>query len=169
MTKDEQVRAVYTGPYRTFQGKPWWPKPVSDPGHNCPHCDRLLKVYTRKLSTGMAMSLIHLYRCHVSKPDEAYHHVTAFDIGTSRGETGHISSWGLVEAAPNEDPDRRTSGFWRLTEFGYRFVKQEERVPSHTVLCWQSEHAGFAGPLVYIDDCLSKENRFRYAELMKGT
>lgn len=149
-----------------FNGKFWYEYVDRDKGHNCGECGRFLKMYQRRLSRAMARSLIRLHKLHEAAPDKEWFHVKQFDKEGARGEFGVLSAWGLVVGAANNDKDKRTSGYWAITDFGRRFVKLEESVPQYVMMKWGSEVLGFSGPLVNAKQCLEHGNRFSYAELM---
>ena len=151
-----------------FNGFPWYESAQRDPGRHCGECGRLLKTYHRRLSRSMSRSLIRLWRLHQVQGGEKYFHVKQFDKEGARGEFGVLKCWGLVEEAENLE-DKRTSGMWRITEFGARFVRLEEPVPLYVMLKWGSEFLGFSGPMVDARQCLEHGNRFSYAELMDWT
>lgn len=118
----------------------------------------------------MARSLIRLYRLTTaSQNQQRFFHVKQFDKEKARGEFGVLSSWGLVEEAPNNDRYKKTSGMWAITSFGSEFVQLRENVPQHVILKWGSALLGFSGPMVNIKDCLEHGNHFKYDELMTSS
>lgn len=154
-------------PTGVFRDCPWWQDPIRDEGQDCPTCGRLLKIYHRRLSRSMARSLVRLYRLtNASANQQKFFHVKQFDKEKARGEFGVLSSWGLVQEAPNNDRYKKTSGMWAITPFGVDFVMMRENVPQHVILKWKSAHLGFSGQMVSIKDCLEHGNHFKYDELM---
>lgn len=146
---------------------PWQQVREKEKKRSCSECGRPVEVYHRKLSTGMAVKLVRLYHLASASPEKSHFHVGEFDQTGGRGELGVLSLWGLVEEKDNTDGKKRTSGFWRLTDFGRRFVEARSQVPQYALVRFRSEHLGFAGPMVGIRACLEYRNRFNYAELMK--
>jgi len=152
--------------FMEFRGQPWFVKRVKTSLSDCPTCGRPNNIYTRKLSTSMAAGLIRLYRLHEDHPDQTYFHVKKFDLEGARGEFGVLSFWDLVEEAPNDDPEKKSSGLWRLTDFGREFVLGKTRVPKYVIIKWGSTFMGYCGEAVGIRSSLEYGNRFSYAELM---
>lgn len=122
----------------------------------CPACDQFAKVYRRKLNSGMANSLVVLYRRY---RDAWVHLPTARANGeiTQSNEEAKLRWWGLVEQ------DERHSGNWRLTETGIAFV-EGMRLPKY-VLLYADRFLGFDGDSITIQDALG--DHFDYEELMR--
>ncbi len=162
-----------------FNDMPWYPKKIQTVVQRCGECGRPNNVYTRKLSSTMAKNLIRLYHLGQTADgvnehydyDKAklYFHVRQFDREAARGEFGVLQMWGLVEEKANEDSTKKTSGMWRLTPEGEKFVTLASKIPKYVIIKWGSEHLGFSGPLVSIRECVEYGNRFNYAELMGQT
>lgn len=131
-----------------------------DHGHRCPLCTQFAKVYRRKLNSGMAVSLIRMYRRAglgwVNVPDE---------IGARSREEGKLRYWGLVEEAGELRDDGGRAGWWRVTPDGAAFVLLRARVPKYARV-YDGRCLGLGGDLVTIRDCLGE--RFDYGELMNG-
>lgn len=142
-------------------------------GTRCPCCGRLAKVYVERLHSSMARSLVWMVqRWEAARlpdgapPDgfwiepqrEAPRHVLR-----SR-KLGRLEHWALLESRPNvEDPTKRTSGQWRPTLLGVRFVNDSATVPSRIYL-YQNRVVGQEKTRIGIRDALGK--RFNYEELM---
>lgn len=117
----------------------------------------------------MARGLFRLYVLGEKYPARQFFHVKHFDKEGARGEFGVLSSWELVVEQQNYDNQKKTSGMWAVTEFGKRFVLQQESVPQYVILKWGSELLGFAGRYVSAKECLEHGNKFKYDELMQWT
>jgi len=115
----------------------------------------------------MARYLINLYRCHRQKPSIGFFHVRDLGAPTTGGDFAQLRYWGIVRERINVMPEKKTSGFWRMTDLGARFVKLQERVPKYVLLKWGSELLGFGGPMVTLKECLEYRNKFNYRELME--
>ena len=136
-------------------------------GAHCPCCTQFAKIYERRLNSGMAACLLILYRIAKEMRTEEWIYVPAWvsshpALANSR-EYPKLRYWGLVEQRENEDPDKKDSGFWRLTESGRNFVRGELEISSHVRL-YDGRSLGFSGKPVTLKDCLG--NRFSYQELM---
>ena len=82
------------------------------------------------------------------------------------GEWAKMKLWGLIEEMPKSDGgDKKTSGFWRVTDAGRRFVGRRSTIYSH-VKVFDGRFFGFSGDPVYIDECLGK--KFSYGELVES-
>lgn len=91
---------------------------------NCPVCGQKVKLYRRKLNSGMARALIRLYL------HERHHPGTSMDYRNwnARGEAREHSLmrfWHLIEP----DPDR--VGYWRITDVGLRFIDLSRGAVAH--------------------------------------
>ena len=129
-----------------------------DDGYRCPLCTQFAKVYRRKLNSGMARSLIRMWRKAgldwINVPDQ---------IGARSREEGKLRYWGLVEEADVEREDGGRAGWWRVTREGARFVTGKITVPKYARI-YDGRCLGLHGEPVTIRDCLGE--RFDYAELM---
>ncbi len=132
-------------------------------GVDCPCCGLFVKVYKRKLNSGMAAALCWLVRnsagqfVHVNEEGPRY-------ILRRGGEWTLLRYWGLIEEQPTDD-SKRTSGLWRPTQLGRDFVARTAMVKSHA-LCFNRDCLQLVGSSVDIIDCLG--NAFSYPELMES-
>ena len=125
---------------------------VAGESSTCPCCDQFVKLYRRKLNSGMAHSLVSLWK----QARQYYVHVPS-TMGKSDGDIAKLRYWELIESHPEQ------SGYWRVTELGEQFVTGQITVPSH-VLLYNNRFLGLDGDSVSIEDCLGE--KFSYAELM---
>lgn len=130
-------------------------------GTQCPCCNQLVKLYKRKLNSGMARTLIELYKCgdrfiHVKN------HLRKQQLNNTHDFT-LLRHWGLI-IAPDEESTGQASGLWKITERGKKFCKGEMVVNRH-VLIVVNRHLGFSDEKTTIQDSLG--SRFNYNELMK--
>jgi hypothetical protein len=143
-----------------------WLRTKAEKGERCPCCTQLVKVYERKIYSTMAASLVYFYS-HFSHDE--FHHYSKWNAKFHKGGGGDFSKlqyWGLVEEMPiKEKEDKRTSGYWRITNKGKSFVIGAITVPSH-VRIYDGRLLGFKGKEVSIKECLG--TRFSYAELFQN-
>lgn len=133
-----------------------------DNGARCPCCSQLAKIYRRKINSGMARSLIAMYR---ADPDLGWMHVPTV-IGRQSAEEGKLAYWGLVEETTEPRADGGRAGWWRLTESGQAFVLGRSRVPKYARI-YDGACLGFdATGTVTIRDALG--TGFHYDDLMQG-
>lgn len=97
----------------------------------CPCCTQLVKVYRRKLNSGMARCLIHMYRYHAQHGDEWCHvHHYLVERGQYDGDFPKLRHWGLIEVLEGERADGSSRvGFYRITAQGRAFVREEVDAP----------------------------------------
>lgn len=144
-----------------------WLRARLDKGERCPCCNQLAKFYSRRIYSSMAAALIYFYR---SFDQTKFHHKSDLlknkTLATTLGggDFAKLSYWGLIEEKPKgQDEDKRTSGYWKITQKGIDFVQAKLQIPSH-VRIYDGKVFGFTGDKVLVTDCLG--NRFSYAELM---
>lgn len=138
-------------------------------GVDCPCCKQRVQLYPVALSSGMARSLIALYKLDKEKP--GYYHHSKFDVwrlnlGYAGGAFAKVRYWGLAVDQPNEDdPAKRTSGMWAITDKGRAFVEGNLTVPAKVKL-FNKKSYGFDGNHINIREALG--TKFDYQELMGG-
>jgi len=137
-------------------------------GVECPCCGQLCKLYRRKLNSAMAASLIYLVRIHLRKAFGEWTHVNELPILQGRhagGDFAKLAYWGMILAAPNDDPDKRCSGLWKASEHGVAFARNQIRVPRFVYIFDDRMH-GSSDEQTSIIEALG--DRFSYTELMDG-
>jgi hypothetical protein len=127
-------------------------------GVRCPACSQFAKVYRRKINSGMARSLIAMYRAGGTN----FIHL-ATSIGSRSREEGKLRYWGLVEEQTDARPDGGRAGFWRITHTGELFVLGKLLMPQYAEV-YNGECLGLGGDLVGIRQALG--DGFDYSELM---
>jgi len=95
-----------------------------DKGVVCPGCEQFAKVYKRKVNSGMARSLIAMYRAGGT----TWVDVTQVTDRRSR-EEGKLAYWGLVEEFTEGRADGGRAGMWRVTALGRSFVLGHCTIP----------------------------------------
>lgn len=131
-----------------------------DEGTTCPCCDQFAKVYSRKINAGHARALIALYRA----VGRDWGHLATYD--QSR-EASKLAYWGLIEEESARRDDGGRSGWWRITDLGERFLRNQLLVPKHArVYDGRLLRLDDTDGLVSIVDALG--TRFNYSELMAG-
>lgn len=136
-------------------------------GHRCESCERLLKIYNRRLTASVSAGMIRLFVLMKNHPGSKYHHVRNLGVSKNGGEFAQARWWGFLEEAPKDkEKDTRTSGMWTLTPYGIQFLTLKVQVPTHAVTKWNSDHIGFAGELIDARRAVEYRNKFSYAELM---
>lgn len=136
-------------------------------GCYCPTCGQKAKIYKRKLSSEMAYAVLMLHKASLAGDSAAYHHSDEFMRNYKATTKGWYYSlirfWDLAETSHNDDPAKKDSGMWRLTDKGRLFARGAITVPSH-VFIYKAERQRFSDGRVTIRQALGE--RFHYQELM---
>lgn len=136
----------------------------------CPCCDRIAKEYNYTLNSGQAVALITIYRLtkRLNPAGGWLHILRAFGEHTTLNPQSlsfhRLKLWGLIEQQPvNDDPKKKTSGFWAITDRGISFVEHRIRVPEQ-VSVYEGTITHMGGNSINIKEAL--RNKFDYQELM---
>lgn len=136
-----------------------WEKPE---GVSCPCCGQKVKIYKRTINHSIAAMLIKLYK--LTRLTNDYVHIKDLYLDGRRGsDFGILKHRGLITQKDNDDPKKKTSGYWRLTAKGQRFVEGRE-VQQKYISLYNNHFYGYSGPYISIVDCLGEY--FDYRELM---
>lgn len=162
-----EIQFSDVNPAGSFRGLPWWEVRERAKSCRCTQCGQPTNTYHRTISSGMGWKLVRLMRYDAQFPGD-FAHVSQFDVAGGRGESGILAHWGMVEERRNTDGRKKTSGYWRLTEFGKAFVRMEQYVPRYAIVASRNILLGFAGMPVGIRHVLKKDNAFDYAALMQS-
>ncbi|MGE0527391.1 MAG: hypothetical protein AB7G93_00825 [Bdellovibrionales bacterium] len=154
-------------PNATLKEAKDWLRARLGKGERCPCCNQLAKMYERKLYSSMAAAIIYFYK---SFDHSKFHHKSellknqALATTLGGGDFAKLALWGLIEEKPKDtSEDKRTSGYWKISQKGIDFVLGKQRLPSH-VRIYDGKVFGFTGDKVLVTDCLGK--KFSYVELM---
>jgi hypothetical protein len=132
-------------------------------GCSCPVCGQFVKLYKRKLNSGMAVILIFM-----SKYGKDFVHVKEF-LREKKMKNGHdwtlLRYWGFIqERSPLiGDENTKNSGFWRITPEGLAFVSNRVKTKKH-ILIYNQKFQGFSNEDITIEDALGDD--FDYYELI---
>jgi len=129
-------------------------------GARCPCCTQFAKVYRRKVNSAMARAIIHQYRT----VGLAYAQTTRLCPWTH--EAAQLSWWGLLEEEPVRRDDGGRSSWWRVTNTGAEFARNELRIPKYAVVYDGRLQRLDGTEWVDVRACLGA--RFNYEELMGG-
>jgi hypothetical protein len=136
-----------------------WLRSQLESGADCPLCGQRAQMYRRKINSGMARSLIHIYRI----AGTGWVHVSA--IGARSREEGKLAYWGLLEEQRATGVHGGRAGYWRITQKGLSFLRSGLKVPKYA-LVYNGRVYGFNGEAVTIQDALG--TKFDYNDLMNG-
>lgn len=137
-------------------------------GCACPACGQLVKLYRRKLNSGMARILIRFYQVDQTKPDDdkwimVSRELLSARINPTNMEYSKLAHWNLIESRGDEGDNTKSAGYWRLTELGRQFVLGQKTVPKR-VLLYNGKVQGYDLETTTIEESLG--NKFNYTELM---
>lgn len=131
-----------------------------DEGAKCPCCTQLAKTYKRKVHATMARTLITMYR----KGGRDWVYLP--DIPQKSRDSTGMAWWKLIEEEKVLRPDGGRAGWWRVTEIGEKWLKQEMGIPKYAKV-YDGRCLGYDREVyVTIRDCLGE--KFDYDELMAG-
>lgn len=140
-------------------------------GSICPCCERFTKIYKRKFNKPMAESLLWLFTKNYEFNElKTYEY---FSIGNDAprhvvrngGSLASCKWWDLVEQKENEDSAKHTSGMWRITNRGVRFIRGEIQIVGHIKTYNKEKIFEFDTQTTFIE---SLGRPFNYTELMQG-
>ena len=145
---------------------------AAEEGVHCPCCRQFAKVYRRALTGSMAHAAALLSRYFHQDKAEPWIHVPNYLSSLHQGpmvrggDWAKLRYWGIIEPQPGtrEDGSGRT-GYYRVTEFGHRFVKNEVTV-SRRVILYNDTPLGFDGRQVTCRECLG--TKFNFTGLMSA-
>lgn len=156
------MREMVVGESTTLtEAKEWLRVQVWDGGAACPCCERRAQVYHRSLNSGMARSLIAIYK----KGGTSNFVYIPTSISARSREEGKLRYWGLLEEERTRRPDGGRAGWWRVTERGREFILRQITVPKY-VYEWDGKRIKFDGPEIDIRTALG--TKFNYEELMSS-
>ena len=139
-----------------------------DNGIECPCCGQFAKIYRRKINSMMARGLIELYRQSRDRfwidIKEINRALRGLATVNPTSDFAKLAYWGFVADRGNDDPDKRRSGIWSITEKGKAFACRRIRVPEKVFL-YNGESIGFSSQTTDIVEALGK--KFSYWELMR--
>ncbi|AKF14478.1 hypothetical protein SEA_FLAGSTAFF_41 [Mycobacterium phage FlagStaff] len=139
-----------------------WLRERVDDGETCPCCGQFAKVYKRRITANIAAVLVRMWR--TAGRDWAY-----LPALRSAGQDEVIARhWELIEPMPDverEDGSKRV-GYWRLTDVGEAFVRNQTRIPVHARI-YNGRMLGYAGEAT-TNIVESLGHRFDYSELMSA-
>lgn len=134
-----------------------------DKGCECPACGQFVRQYRRRIGSPQCRGLILLYSIHTKRETEWVHIREIVKEVNVHGDFAKMVYWNLIEEKPNTDKDKKSSGLWKITDLGKKFVKNEIKIPSHA-LVYNGKCNGMSETQTDIIESLGKT--FNYNELM---
>ena len=103
----------------------------ADRSTTCPACQQTVALYRRSIYGSMARWLIWLVRVFRREGGEGWFHWR--DRGAPKldgGDFAKMEAWGLIRPYPhNDDPSKRTSGYWCPERWGCQYGRGFVEVP----------------------------------------
>lgn len=133
---------------------------------DCPCCGRYSQIYKRKISQSMVISMAKCYRLQ-QENDGAFVHHAQFIPHAGCG-FHDLKYFDMIIPKMHDlktEANKRTSGYWRVTQKGISFLHDLIAVPKY-VLIFDDTLLGVTGDPVRVANCL--EENFNYQELMRA-
>tara|TARA_R110000782_G_scaffold33316_1_gene80521 strand:- start:1823 stop:2305 length:483 start_codon:yes stop_codon:yes gene_type:complete len=141
-----------------------WLQDNVEGGAICPCCERLDKVYNRKIGDATVRIIFALYK-HSQQNVGSYFPIEAFVPDQKYGRDFPILRLiDLLERADNDDPTKKTSGQYRLTEKGANFARGLLAIPERLII-YHNELIGVSENNKFITEFWPN---FNYQELMES-
>lgn len=134
---------------------------------DCPHCGRYAQVYKRHIHATIARQMIMLFEQggHSGKYIHAANLIP--DGQSGAGDLSKAKYFGLIQAMPENNEAKKSSGYWTLTDAGLQFVKGKLDIPEYA-LVFDDKVVGVSQDKIFISDAL-KSGGFHYNDLIQGT
>ena len=139
-------------------------------GVRCPCCEGFVKLYKRKINSGMALFLIGLYKLDKVAPYTNYFQnkevMELMKLNTASLDYSVLEHFGLIQSKKHGYYDHKRTkctGYWKITDRGREFVKRQIKVEKRVWLL-HNQVMGFDRDTVDIKHCLG--SKFDYEELM---
>lgn len=138
-------------------------------GQTCPCCNQLVQSYKRMLRPSMVRWMFGLYDI-AGNPGTYVHSSRVNDSLQYRsgGEFSLLRWWGLIDQKQSDDKTKKSTGYWRLTSKGYRFLFLGHTV-RESILLYNNRLYAFQGDLVSARNVLESGRNFNYEHLIGRT
>lgn len=137
---------------------------IKDKGGHCPCCGRWGKINPYQVTSTQVRGMIWMLRRFRRNEWVELAKAPKYILRSKSLATLH--HWGLLESKPNEDPDKKGSGFWRLTQMGRDFLRNKITIPKRAFV-FDNRLIKFSKEEVNVVIALGK--KFSYQELMNTT
>ena len=131
-------------------------------GADCPVCGQFVKVYKRTINASMAAQLIRAQ--HFYGMRESFHVKDLLEGEGGGADFAKLRYWNLIVELHNDNPFKKNSGRWMVTEHGSAFVMGFRQIPKYALI-YNGRFLDFDGDeTITIQDSLG--NKFNYQELI---
>jgi len=134
-------------------------------GLQCPCCEGYVKLYKRKLNSGMAKFLIALYKRSQTEIPSCIEDIL-LDLNTPAKSLDYsvLTHWGLIQRVVIPSTEKKHSGLWEITPTGREFVLGVAMVAKRVHII-NNVVVGFDEEQISIKEALGQ--KFNYIELMR--
>ena len=109
-------------------------KAEDNKGTICLCCDKLVKVYRRRLHAEMSLFLFKLYRKHQLYPRFYSMRELYPESNKAASDGSYLVHWELVEKSDAVNSAEAPAGLYKMTDKGISFLHNKEYVASHVHL-----------------------------------
>lgn len=145
-------------------------------GCKCPACGQTVKLYSRKINSGMALFLIGLYRLEIRHQESMPGMVgreffsnkqvmNEMNLTVTSLDYSVLKHFGFIEARVSE-AGKKDSGYWRLTQQGINFTQGNIDTAKHVFL-YNNKAQGYSDEKTTIKQALG--DKFDFDELMRNS
>jgi len=133
----------------------------------CPCCSQKVNMCSYKIYDSSALALIKLKQLNDKKaqPYHVYDFAEAKVLHVRASHYADLRHWGLIEPFKSNDPKKKSSGFWKITQKGIDFVEGKIRLPEK-IRMYNNTFFGYDGEEIDIIHALGQ--KFNYYEIMLG-
>jgi hypothetical protein len=140
-------------------------------GVHCPCCGQLVKLYKYKMDASKALGMICAYKLDKKYNGESFHLTRDFSTFLKKNANAlHYTKMQYYDFlrpdTSKDDPAKKGSGWYNVTQKGRDFVEGRTSVPG-AFYVYDGKCIGFGKETVNIHDALAE--KFNYEELMKET
>lgn len=130
-------------------------------GCKCPVCEQTVKLYRRKLNSGMALTLWQMFIVEPkgNKPIHVKDLLREKSLPNTHDWT-LLAHWGIIEGAGNP------TGYWKVTPKGVDFIMGRLNVPD-SIMMYNNKVAEIEGEVTKISFREALHNRFDLDEAMR--
>lgn len=133
----------------------------------CPCCSQKVNMCSYKIYDSSALALIKLKQLtdKKKKPYHVYDFAESTALHVRASHYADLRHWGLIEPFKSNDPKKKSSGFWTITQKGIDFVEGKIRLPEK-IKMFNNTFFGYDGDDIDIIQALGQ--KFNYYEIMLG-
>ena len=134
---------------------------IKGDGTRCPCCHRWGKINGYQITSTQVWGMIWMLKRF--RRNQWIEIAKAPKLILRSKSLATLHHWELLERQPNVDPDKKGSGFWRLTQKGRDFVRHKITVPKYAFV-FDNKLIKFSRQHTNVIAALGK--KFSYQELM---